>query len=49
MTYTAKDYATKQIPSWCPGCGDFTILNSLKASFAELQIAPENIVLVAGI
>lgn len=47
--YILKDYSTKEIPSWCPGCGDFTILNSLKLSFTELQIAPENICLIAGI
>ena len=35
--------------AWCPGCGDFSILKSLKEALAELNIAPEELVLVSGI
>lgn len=35
--------------AWCPGCGDFSILKILKQSLAELDIAPENLVMVSGI
>ena len=35
--------------AWCPGCGDYGILNVLKKSLAELNIAPENLVMVSGI
>ncbi len=35
--------------AWCPGCGNFGILNILKKSLAELEIEPENLVLVSGI
>ena len=35
--------------AWCPGCGDFGILNLLKEALAELAIAPENLVMVSGI
>jgi len=35
--------------AWCPGCGDFGILSSLKKSLAELDIAPEKLVMVSGI
>ena len=35
--------------AWCPGCGNFPILNTLKEALAELEIAPEELVLVAGI
>ncbi len=35
--------------AWCPGCGDYGILNVLKATLAELDIAPENLVMVSGI
>ena len=49
MEYTIKDYSTKEKPTWCPWCGDFTILSSLKASFAQLQLPPEKIALIAGI
>ena len=35
--------------AWCPGCGDYGILNVLKSALAELNIAPENLVMVSGI
>ncbi len=35
--------------SWCPGCGNFGILNVLKQALAELDIKPEKLVLVSGI
>ena len=35
--------------AWCPGCGNFGILNTLKKALAELEIEPENLVLVSGI
>lgn len=47
--YSSKDYWTKNQPTWCPWCGDFTILNSLKWALNNLQIAPEKTVLVAWI
>lgn len=35
--------------AWCPGCGNFPILNLLKQALAELQIQPKDLVLVSGI
>jgi 2-oxoglutarate ferredoxin oxidoreductase subunit beta len=35
--------------SWCPGCGNFGILNILKQALAELDVKPENLVMVSGI
>lgn len=35
--------------AWCPGCGNFSILNSLKNALYELQIDPKDLVLVSGI
>lgn len=35
--------------AWCPGCGDFGILKVLKQALAELDIPPENLVMVSGI
>lgn len=35
--------------SWCPGCGNFMILKSLKEALSELDIAPENMVMVSGV
>ena len=35
--------------AWCPGCGDFGILNILKKSLDELAIKPQELVIVSGI
>ena len=35
--------------AWCPGCGNFGILNVIKKTLEELKIAPENLVMVSGI
>lgn len=35
--------------AWCPGCGNFGILNVLKKTLYELEIKPEDLVLVSGI
>jgi 2-oxoglutarate/2-oxoacid ferredoxin oxidoreductase subunit beta len=35
--------------AWCPGCGDFPILRTLKTALAELEIDQKELVLVSGI
>jgi len=35
--------------AWCPGCGDFGILNSLKKALAALDKRPQDVLLVSGI
>ncbi len=35
--------------AWCPGCGNFGILESLKEALAELNLLPHEIILVSGI
>ncbi len=35
--------------AWCPGCGNYGILNALKKTLEELEIDPGNLVLVSGI
>jgi 2-oxoglutarate ferredoxin oxidoreductase subunit beta len=35
--------------AWCPGCGDYGILNAVKQTMAELEIPPEKVVIVSGI
>jgi 2-oxoglutarate ferredoxin oxidoreductase subunit beta len=35
--------------AWCPGCGNFGILRALKLALADLEIKPEDLVLVSGI
>jgi 2-oxoglutarate ferredoxin oxidoreductase subunit beta len=35
--------------AWCPGCGNFAILNSLKKALEELDKDPKEVLMVAGI
>lgn len=35
--------------AWCPGCGNFPILNSLKTALEELGKQPHEVLMVAGI
>ncbi|MFC6614532.1 thiamine pyrophosphate-dependent enzyme [Halopenitus salinus] len=36
-------------PTWCPGCGDFSVLKSLKQALPEIGRSPEETLLVTGI
>jgi len=36
MTNTKQNLATKNIPTWCPGCPNFMILESVKKAIANL-------------
>lgn len=45
---TLDDYRG-QIPAWCPGCGNFPILKTIKEALVELGLAPHEIMLVSGI
>ncbi len=43
-------YDVKDIDiAWCPGCGNFAILPTLKTALTELNIDPKKLVLVSGI
>lgn len=35
--------------SWCPGCGNFAILKSLKQALTQMDLAPHEIVVSSGI
>jgi len=38
-----------QVPAWCPGCGNFQILSTIKQALTELGIEPWEVLLVSGI
>ncbi|HEY5508760.1 MAG TPA: 2-oxoacid:ferredoxin oxidoreductase subunit beta, partial [Paludibacter sp.] len=40
IQYTAKDFKSDQYVRWCPGCGDYAVLNSLQKVMADLGVAP---------
>ncbi len=45
---TIEDYEG-QVPAWCPGCGNFSILQTLKNALVELKIEPHQLTIVSGI
>jgi 2-oxoglutarate ferredoxin oxidoreductase subunit beta len=38
-----------QKPAWCPGCGNFAILATLKKALVEMQVEPRQFAIVSGI
>jgi len=44
-----EEYKSDEKPTWCPGCGDFGVLNALYNSMRAKGWNPEDIVLVSGI
>ncbi|BBO18330.1 2-oxoacid:ferredoxin oxidoreductase subunit beta [Candidatus Brocadia pituitae] len=44
-----KDFKSNDEIAWCPGCGNFGILNAVKKMLAKLNKPPKDILLVSGI
>ncbi len=45
---TMTDYAGST-PAWCPGCGNFGILDAVEKALVELGIEPHQVLMVSGI
>jgi len=45
----SKDYKSTVPPTWCPGCGDFGVLNAVLKAFADKTLSIDETVLVSGI
>jgi 2-oxoglutarate ferredoxin oxidoreductase subunit beta len=46
---TVSNYRSHIKPIWCPGCGDFSVLNSVYKALAELDLPPEKVAIASGI
>src|SRR6478735_2793209 len=44
-----KDFTSDQEVRWCPGCGDYVILNTIRNFLPELGLRRENIAFISGI
>ena len=44
-----KAWESDQDPRWCPGCGDYAILNAVAGFMPEVGLPPERVVFIAGI
>ncbi|HID72374.1 TPA: 2-oxoacid ferredoxin oxidoreductase [Candidatus Micrarchaeota archaeon] len=49
MTVTINDFNVKEKIQWCPGCGNFGLINSLKGAMADLGLKQHETVVVSGI
>ena len=46
---TARDFKGLVDPDWCPGCGDFGVLNAMQRACAEMGLQPHEILTISGI
>jgi 2-oxoglutarate ferredoxin oxidoreductase subunit beta len=47
--YTAAHYRSEVKPVWCPGCGDFGVLNAVYQALSRLQLPLEEVAIISGI
>jgi 2-oxoglutarate ferredoxin oxidoreductase subunit beta len=47
--YQAKDYKSELKPIWCPGCGDFGVVQAIYRALANVGRPPHEIAFVSGI
>ncbi|MCO6495778.1 MAG: 2-oxoacid:ferredoxin oxidoreductase subunit beta [Bacteroidetes bacterium] len=47
--YKPKEYASDQEVKWCPGCGDYAIINAVQKAFSELNLKKEEVAIISGI
>jgi 2-oxoglutarate/2-oxoacid ferredoxin oxidoreductase subunit beta len=47
--YAAKDYKSELKPIWCPGCGDFGVVQAVYRGLAAIGRPPHEIAFVSGI
>jgi 2-oxoglutarate/2-oxoacid ferredoxin oxidoreductase subunit beta len=48
-SYKKEDFTSSAEVRWCPGCGDYAILNAIQRVLPELGLPPEKHVFISGI
>jgi 2-oxoglutarate/2-oxoacid ferredoxin oxidoreductase subunit beta len=46
---TLQDYSPAMPTAWCPGCGNFSILQAFRKAMVALNLEPHQILMVSGI
>ena len=46
---TPRDFKSALKPIWCPGCGDFAVLNAVTKALAFMGLPREDVALISGI
>lgn len=49
LAYTIKDFKSNNEVRWCPGCGDYAIMNAVQRTMAGMGVPREKFVVVSGI
>ncbi|HOF56437.1 MAG: 2-oxoacid:ferredoxin oxidoreductase subunit beta [Prolixibacteraceae bacterium] len=49
FNYTVKDFKSENEVRWCPGCGDYAIMNAIQRVMAEMGIAHKDFAVISGI
>ena len=49
IQYTIKDFKSENEVRWCPGCGDYAIMNAVQRTMAGLGIPKEKFAIISGI
>lgn len=49
LKYTIKDFKSENEVRWCPGCGDFAILNAVQRTMVNMNIPREKFAVISGI
>ncbi|MBI3972647.1 MAG: 2-oxoacid:ferredoxin oxidoreductase subunit beta [Chloroflexi bacterium] len=44
-----EEYKSDEKPTWCPGCGDFGVLNAVYRALRMKEYAPHEVVAISGI
>ena len=49
IKYSARDFKNENVIRWCPGCGNYAIMNEVQRTMADLGIPKENYTVISGI
>jgi 2-oxoglutarate ferredoxin oxidoreductase subunit beta len=49
IKYSVKDFKSENEIRWCPGCGNYAIMNEVQKTMADLGIPKENFAVISGI
>jgi len=49
LNYTVKDFKSENEVRWCPGCGDYAIMNAVQRTMAGMGIPHEKYAVISGI
>lgn len=49
LQYTVKDFKSENEVRWCPGCGDYAIMNAVQRTMAGMGITRDKFAVISGI